>query len=129
VLKNQDIGRNWNIAFSATKPMWHGLSRRTAYSYGRSQEHHRPGFNRRRSWNSNPTPAIRTTRPRLLERVDPATLLASSSYTKQYFGFGATTSRVLGNAHARQHQLHLRRRRQRRRLANDLIYIPRNTRR
>ncbi|HUP90218.1 MAG TPA: carboxypeptidase regulatory-like domain-containing protein, partial [Longimicrobiales bacterium] len=28
VLKNQNIGRNWNIAFSAVKPMWHGLSLR-----------------------------------------------------------------------------------------------------
>ena len=56
VMKNQDIGRNWNIAFSASKPMWHGLSLRTAYSYGEAKNTIDPGSTANASWNSNPTP-------------------------------------------------------------------------
>ena len=55
-MKNQDIGRNWNLAFSASKPMWHGLSMRTAYSYGEAKNTIDPGSTANASWNSNPTP-------------------------------------------------------------------------
>ena len=55
-MKNQDIGRNWNIAFSASKPMWHGLSLRTAYSYGEAKNTIDPGSTAFASWNSNATP-------------------------------------------------------------------------
>ncbi len=50
VMKNQDIGRNWNLAFSASKPMWHGLSIRTAYSYGEAKNTIDPGSTAFASW-------------------------------------------------------------------------------
>ena len=65
-MKNQDIGRNWNMAFSASKPMWHGLSLRSAYSYGEAKNTIDPGSTANASWNEQrrrrPT---RTTRSRL----------------------------------------------------------------
>ena len=56
VMKNQDIGRNWNLAFSASKPMYHGLTVRTAYSYGEAKNTIDPGSTAFASWSSNATP-------------------------------------------------------------------------
>ena len=130
VMKNQDIGRNWNIAFSASKPMWHGLSMRTAYSYGEAKNTIDPGSTAFASWSSN-ADARRSQqpRPRLLDFVARPPLLPVGVATrKQYFGFGATTvsafweSRTLGNtsyifaADSNGDGAN-----------GDLIYIPRNT--
>ena len=130
VLKNQDIGRNWNIAFSATKPMWHGLSIRTAYSYGEAKNTIDPGSTAGASWNSNATPGDPNNPGLGYSTANPGhRYFAALSYTKQYFGFGATTvagfweTRTLGNnsfvfaADANGDTG----------ANNDLIYIPRNT--
>jgi hypothetical protein len=130
VLKNQDIGRNWNLAFSANKPMWHGLTARTAYSYGEAKNTIDPGSTALASWNSNPTPA---------DPNNPGVGFSSSSpghrfflslgYSKRYFSMGATSigmfweSRTIGNssyvfatdANGDTGS------------SNDLIYIPKNT--
>jgi hypothetical protein len=129
VLKNQDIGRNWNLAFSATKPMWHGVSLRTAYSYGEAKNTIDPGSTAGASWNSNPTPSDPNNPGLGYSNANPGhRFFASVSYTKQYFGFGATSvsgfweTRTLGNtsyvfaADANSDTGS----------ANDLIYIPRN---
>ena len=82
VMKNQDIGRNWNLAFSASKPMWHGLSLRTAYSYGEAKNTIDPGSTAFASWNSNPTPGDpEQPGPRLLERRRRATASSCSVAT------------------------------------------------
>ncbi|HWI20955.1 MAG TPA: carboxypeptidase regulatory-like domain-containing protein [Vicinamibacterales bacterium] len=92
VMKNQDIGRNWNIAFSAAKPMWHGLSLRTAYSYGEAKNTIDPGSKANASWNSNPTPNDPNNPGLGFSTSSPGhRFFFSASYTKQYFGFGATT--------------------------------------
>ena len=44
VLKNQNIGTSWNLSGSLSKTLWHGLSLRGAYSYGRGEEHDRSGL-------------------------------------------------------------------------------------
>ena len=89
---------------------------RTAYSYGEAKNTIDPGSTAGASWNSNPTPADPNNPGLGYLELDPGpSLLPSASYTKQYFGFGATSiSGVLGDAHAGQHQLHLCRGRQRR---------------
>ena len=104
VMKNQDIGRNWNLAFSATKPMWHGLSLRTAYSYGEAKNTIDPGSTANASWNSNPTPADPNNPGLGYSSNSPGhRFFLSANYTKQYFGFGATSisafweSRTLSN--------------------------------
>jgi hypothetical protein len=130
VMKNQDIGRNWNLAFSAAKPMWHGLSLRTAYSYGEAKNTIDPGSTANASWNSNPTPADPNNPGLGFSSSTPGhRFYLSASYTKQYFGFGASTisafweSRTLSNtsyvfaADANGDGGS----------SNDLIYIPKNT--
>jgi hypothetical protein len=130
VLKNQDIGRNWNLAFSASKPMWHGLSLRTAYSYGEAKNTIDPGSTANASWNSNPTPGDPNNPGLGFSNASPGhRVFLAATYTKQYFGWGATSisgfweSRTLGNtsyvfaADANGDGGAL----------NDLIYIPRNT--
>ncbi len=130
VMKNQDIGRNWNIAFSAAKPMWHGLSLRTAYSYGEAKNTIDPGSTANASWNSNPTPADPNNPGLGYSSSNPGhRFFLSASYSKQYFGVGATTisafweSRTLNNtsyifaADANGDGG----------FSNDLIYIPRDT--
>lgn len=130
VMKNQDIGRNWNIAFSAVKPMWHGLTLRSAYSYGEAKNTIDPGSTANASWNSNPHSADPNNPGLGFSSSTPGhRFFLSASYTKQYFGFGSTTigafweSRTLGNtsyvfaADANGDGGS----------NNDLIYIPRNT--
>lgn len=130
VLKNQDIGRNWNLAFSATKPMWHGVSVRTAYSYGEAKNTIDPGSTAGASWNSNPTPGDPNNPGLGYSSANPGhRFFAALSYSKRYFGFGATTiagfweTRTLGNssyvfaADANGDTG----------ANNDLVYIPRNT--
>ena len=130
VMKNQDIGRNWNVAFSASKPMWHGLSLRSAYSYGEAKNTIDPGSTANASWNSNPTPGDPNNPGLGFSNATPGhRFYLQGTYTKQYFGFGATSlsafweSRTLGNtsyvfaADANGDGG----------ANNDLIYIPRNT--
>ena len=130
VLKNQNIGRNWNVAFSANRPNWHGLTVRTAYSYGEAKNTIDPGSTANASWNSNPTPADPNLPGLGYSNSSPGhRFFTAASYTKQYFGFGATTigmfweSRTIGNtsyvfaADANGDGG----------ATNDLIYIPRNT--
>ena len=85
VLKNQDIGRNWNFAFSASKAdvAWplapHGLQLR------RSEEHDRSRFNGERVVEQQPDPwRSQQSGPRLLHVEYPGhRYFASESYTKQ----------------------------------------------
>ena len=129
VMKNQDIGRNWNIAFSATKPMWHGLSIRTAYSYGEAKNTIDPGSTAFASWSSNASPGDPNNPGLGLSSSTPGhRYFAAISYTRQYFGFGATTvsgfweTRTLGNTS------YIFASDSNGDGANgDLIYIPRNT--
>jgi hypothetical protein len=110
--------------------MWHGLSLRTAYSYGEAKNTIDPGSTANASWNSNPTPNDPNNPGLGYSTANPGhRFFLSTSYTKQYFGFGATTvsafweTRTLGNtsyvfaADANGDGGAL----------NDLIYIPRNT--
>jgi hypothetical protein len=128
VLKNQDIGRNWNIAFSASKPMWHGLSIKTAYSYGEAKNTIDPGSTANASWNSNQTPGDPNNPGLGYSSATPGhRFFAQVSYTKRYFEMGATSisgfweSRTLGNTSyifAADANGDLG--------TNDLIYIPRD---
>jgi len=104
VLKNQDIGRNWNIAFSATKPMWHGLSLRTAYSYGEAKNTIDPGSTAFASWSTNATPGDPNNPGLGYSSASPGhRFFLAASYTKRYFSWGATSvsafweSRTIGN--------------------------------
>ena len=104
VMKNQDIGRNWNLAFSASKPMWNGLSLRTAYSYGEAKNTIDPGSTAFASWSSNATPGDPNNPGLGYSSASPGhRYFLSATYTKQYFEWGNTSismfweTRTLGN--------------------------------
>ena len=96
----------------------------------RSQEHHRPGLDRLRvvvgqrlAGRSRTTRAWATRVRRRATATSPASATPSDTSS-----WGATSVSLFWEiAHDRQHQLHLRRRLERRRRNGDLIYIPRNT--
>ncbi|MCX6553221.1 MAG: TonB-dependent receptor, partial [Acidobacteria bacterium] len=129
VLGNQNVGRSWNIAASVSKPTSHGFNFKGAYTYGRSRNSVDPGSIASGSWtgnymNNDPNnPALGYS-----ANTPGHRFFLTTTYTKQYFGFGATTvsaffeARTSGNtsyifaADANGDTA-----------TNDLIYIPRGT--
>ncbi len=133
VLKNQNVGDSWNLAFSANKN-FHGGFVKSAYSYGESKNTVDPGSVAFGSWNGNQhsgdpnNPGIGFASGSPGHRV-----FVAGSYTKEYFGFGGTTFSAFwemrpsnrdafngsyvfsGDLNGDGGT------------ANDLIYIPRNT--
>jgi hypothetical protein len=92
VLKNQDIGSSWNLSGSLSKTLFHGLSLRGAYSYGEAKNTIDPGStagstfaNNQMSGDPN-NPGLGFSGYSQGHRV-----FVQTSYTRQYFGFGATT--------------------------------------
>src|SRR5205823_1630732 len=53
VLQNQSIGRAWTVAASVTKPMSHGFTFKSAYSYGEARNTVDPGSIAAGSWTNN----------------------------------------------------------------------------
>ena len=92
VLKNQNIGKSWNLSTSLSKTMWHGLSLRGAWSYGEAQNTIDPGstasstFANNQIVNDPNNPGLGYSAYTQGHRV-----FLQGSYTKSYFGFGATT--------------------------------------
>jgi outer membrane receptor protein involved in Fe transport len=91
VLKNQSVGRSWNLAFTLEKPFWNGLYGKAAYSYGESKNTVDPGSIAFGSWNgnqhagdpNNPGLGYSSSSPR--HRI-----FGILSYEKEYFKFGKT---------------------------------------
>ncbi|MEX2660905.1 MAG: carboxypeptidase regulatory-like domain-containing protein [Vicinamibacterales bacterium] len=92
VLKNQNVGRSWNVAASLTRTFNAGLFVKAAYSYGKAENTIDPGSIAFGSWNNNQhagdpnNPGLGYSFSMPGHRV-----FAAVSYTKEYFGFGATT--------------------------------------
>ncbi len=99
VMKNQDVGRSWNLAFSAAKPNFHGLSARAAYSYGQAKNTIDPGSTAFASWSGNANPGD-ANNPGLSYSGQSAGHrgFVQASYTRRYFGFGATSISVFAEA-------------------------------
>jgi hypothetical protein len=128
VLKNQDIGHSWNLAFSAVKANYHGLSIRGAYSYGESKNTIDAGSTALGSWGgnahrgdpNNPGLGFSTSSP-------GHRIYVQSSYSKQFFSWGTTGFSVYWEARNGSNTSYI--------FAsdangdtqtNDLIYIPRD---
>jgi hypothetical protein len=128
VMKNQSIGRSWNLAFSASKANFRGLSFKTAYSYGEARNTIDPGSTAFASWATNPHSADPNNPGRSFSTASPGhRVFAQTSYTRQYFGFGATTLAVFWEARTIGNTSYI--------FAsdangdggtNDLIYVPRD---
>jgi Carboxypeptidase regulatory-like domain len=92
VMKNESLGRSWNISEMLSKTLYHGLTLKGAYSYGMSRNTIDPGSNASGTWLGNEisrdpnNPGLGIDNAAQGHRV-----FAQVSYTRQYFGFGATT--------------------------------------
>jgi hypothetical protein len=129
VMKNQNVGSSWNLAFSASKTNYHGLTFKTAYSYGEAKNTIDPGSTAFASWAGNPhvsdpnNPGVGFSTSSPAHRV-----YVQGSYTRQYFGFGSTTISMFWEARNGANTSYV--------FAgdmngdgannNDLIYIPRD---
>jgi hypothetical protein len=104
VLKNQDVGTSWNLAFSGSKNFRGGFVR-SAYSYGEAKNTVDPGSIAFGSWNGNQH-AGNPNNPGLGYGFGSPghRFYLAGSYSREYFGFGATTfsaffeTRTIGNA-------------------------------
>ena len=128
VMKNQNVGRNWNLSLSASKPNFHGLSLRSAYSYGRARNTIDPGSTAFASWSSNATPGDPNNPGLGFSSASPGhRVFVQSSYTRQYFGFGATSIAVFWEARTINNTSYIFASDANGDGANgDLIYIPRD---
>jgi hypothetical protein len=92
VMKNQSVGDSWNISTSLMKSLYRGLLVRGAYSYGDAHNTIDPGSTAGSSFNLNEhradpnNPGVGRSQSAQGHRV-----FIQGSYSKQYFGFGATT--------------------------------------
>jgi hypothetical protein len=129
VLKNQDVGRSWNIAASLAKTLAAGFAVKGAYSYGEARNTIDAGSIAAGSWTGN---AIRNdpNNPGLqYSGASPGhRLFIAPTYTHQWLEIGSTTVSVFWEARTNGNTSYL--------FANDmngdtgindLIYIPRNT--
>ena len=105
VLKNQNVGKTWNLAFSLEKPFSKGLWFKGAYSYGESKNTVDPGSIAFGSWNNNQHSG-NPNNPGLGYSAASAghRFFGTMTYRKEYFKFGATSvsmfweTRTGGNA-------------------------------
>ena len=92
VMKNQSVGRSWNLSGTLAKTLYHGLTVRGAYSYGDAKNTIDPGSTASSTFNLNEIPSDPNNAP--LARSYSAQghrVFLQTSYTRSYFGFGATT--------------------------------------
>lgn len=105
VLKNENEGRSWNVAGSMERLLRNGLWVKGAYSYGESKNTVDPGSVAFGSWNNNQHAGDPNNPGLAFAGASPGhRVLLAGTYTREYFGFGATTvsavweSRTQGNA-------------------------------
>ena len=92
VLKNQDVGRSWNLAFTLERPFSNGLYAKAAYSYGESKNTVDPGSIAFGSWNNNQHSADPNNPGLGYSFASPGhRIFGVVSYRKEYFKFGATS--------------------------------------
>jgi len=105
VLKNQNIGKTWNLAFTLEKPFANGFYAKGAYSYGEAKNTVDPGSIAFGSWNNNQHAGDPNNPGLGFSFASPGhRVFWTASYSKNYFNFGGTTismfweTREAGNA-------------------------------
>jgi hypothetical protein len=92
VMKNQSVGSSWNASGTLSKTLYHGLSMKSAYSYGDAKNTIDPGSTAGSSFNLNQhsgdpnNPGLGRSQSAQGHRV-----FVQTSYSRSYFGFGSTT--------------------------------------
>jgi hypothetical protein len=104
VMKNQNVGRAWNIVFSARKNTTWGMVS-TGYNYGESKNTVDPGSIAFGSWSGNAMSNDPNNPGLSFAGASPGhRFFLTGSFRREYFGFGATSlsafweSRTIGNA-------------------------------
>jgi hypothetical protein len=91
-MKNQDVGRSWNLAISAEKPFGNGLFMKAGYSKGEAKNTIDPGSIAFGSWNNNQHSGNPNLPGLGFSGNSPGhRLFATASYRAEWFKFGATT--------------------------------------
>jgi len=129
VLKNQDIGRNWNVTGSARKSFRDGFVQ-AAYNYGEAKNTVDPGSIAATSFIGNAMSGDPNNPGLSYGSNSPGhRFFLSANYRREYFDFGATAfsvfweARTIGNTS----YLYSGDLNGDSGTGNDLIYIPRNT--
>ncbi len=130
VLLNQSIGRSWTASASVTKPMTRGLTFKAAYRYGRARNSVDPGSIASGSWTNNPI-VVDPNNPALgYAATSPGhRFFLATSYTHDYFHFGATTVAAFFDAYTNGNTSYIFSGDMNKDggSSNDLIYIPRDS--
>jgi hypothetical protein len=92
VIKNQDVGKSWNLSTSLIKNLSNGFTMRAAYSYGEARNTIDPGSTAGSTFSNNQH-AGDPNNPGLgfSGYSQGHRFFVQTSYSKSYFGFGATT--------------------------------------
>ncbi len=131
VIKNQSQNRSWNYSASLAKTLSSGFAAKSGFSYGVSKSLVEPSSTAGSSWGSANPIRFDPNNPDLTYSTNSPgkRFFLQTNYSRQYFGFGATTLSVYfetrnngnssyifsGDANGDTVS------------GNDLIYIPRNT--
>src|SRR6185503_9368330 len=118
VMKNQTVGRSWNLSGSLSLSLYRGLTMKGAYSYGDAKNTIDPGSTAGSSFGLNEIVFDPNNAP--LARSQSAQghrVFIQTSYSHSYFGLAATTISAFWEARPALNGAS----------GNDLIYIPRNT--
>ena len=128
VMKNQNIGRSWNIDGSLEKPFSNGLFLKAAYNFGVAKNTIDPGSIAAGSWNGNPQAGDPNNPGLSFSLNSPGhRFFIATSYRKEYFSFGATTLSLFFDARTNGNtQYTFAGDMNGDGAANDLIYIPRD---
>jgi hypothetical protein len=128
VLTNESVGRTWNIATSVTKTMQGGFSFKSGYNYGEAKNVNDPGSIAAGSFTGNAIVNDPNNPPLSFSQYSPGhRFFIAPSYTRQYFGLGATTISAFFDAHTNGNSNYIFSADANGDTAtNDLIYIPRD---
>jgi outer membrane receptor protein involved in Fe transport len=129
VLTNQNVGRSWTTAASVTKSMTHGFMLKGGYGYTNAKNVIDPGSIAAGSWTNNGIVTDPNNPPLAYSQNSPGhRFFITSSYSRQYFNFGATTIAAFIDGHTNGNNSYLfAQDANGDTAANDLIYIPRDT--
>jgi hypothetical protein len=129
VLLNQSVGRSWNLAASVLRPMTHGFSFKSGYTYGESKNTIDPGSIASGSWTNNPV-VLDPNNPVLAFSANSPghRFFLAPSYTHQYLNLGATTIAAFYDLHTNGNTSYIFSGDANgdSATANDLIYVPRD---
>ena len=100
VLKNESVGRSWNIAETVSRTFKNGIFFKGAYSYGSAKNTVDAGSIAFGSWQGNDTPGNPNLPPLAYSSASPGhRMFLTGSYSRQYFNLGQTTVGVFWDAH------------------------------